>query len=156
MLAALSQGVSLKFTAFLAAYVIALGAVLLARTPASAGAFDPTLIAIHDRHEQLVVLLIVFCCIYDLIPPCMAFLAIVAQPRSRTPRVVLHKERLPVQLARFHESMNKAGWPKICYFQRGVSFLMRCQINICVCWVSTSRCWVLVAPLPATRTGICI
>ena len=54
MLAALSQGVSVKFTAFLEAYVMALGAGLLARTPAGAGAFDLPLIAILHGHEQLV------------------------------------------------------------------------------------------------------
>ena len=80
MLAALSHGVSVKFTALLAAYVIALGAGLLARTPAGAGAFDLPLIAILHGHQQLGVALIVCRCIYDLIPPGMALLAIVAQP----------------------------------------------------------------------------
>ena len=93
MLAALSHGVSVKFTALLAAYVIALGAGLLARTPAGAGAFDLPLIAILDGHEQLGVVLIVFRCIYDLISPGMALLAIVSQPPQP------HAARGPAQRA---------------------------------------------------------
>ena len=93
MLAALSHGVSVKFTASLAAYVMALGAGLLARTPAGVGAFDRTLIAFLDGHEQLGVALTVFRCIYDLIPPGMVFLAIVAQPPQP------HAARGPVQRA---------------------------------------------------------
>lgn len=76
----LPPGISVEFTTVLAAYVIALGAGLMTNTPGGAGAFDLTLITLLDGQEQLVAALIVFRCIYYVIPAVIAFLAISTQP----------------------------------------------------------------------------
>jgi phosphatidylglycerol lysyltransferase len=74
----LPAGVDIGFTTVLAAYILALGAGLLANSPGGVGAFDLVLLSLLDSHEDIVVALILFRVIYYAVPAVFAGFALLA------------------------------------------------------------------------------
>ncbi|MDO6590738.1 hypothetical protein DS901_05225 [Loktanella sp. D2R18] len=74
----LPPGVDIGFTAVLAAYVLALGAGLLANAPGGVGAFDLVLLGLLSSHEDIVAALILFRIIYYAVPAVLAGLTLLA------------------------------------------------------------------------------